>query len=147
MDNNLSIDLIEKHIRQFINMRYSPKLLLQKVFDTIDKELDVGEKKMVLYCGSYGGYGYSKEFTEYMKTHKKLTEDDLDSLFLEREREIYYYIEQFAKFLNVSIEEALQKASGDYCKLYVEILPKHREYKIHEYDGCERIEILKDFSY
>jgi hypothetical protein len=138
-------DLAEKQIKQCIHMGYSPKLLLQKVFDTIDKELDFGEKKMVLYCGSYGGYGYSQKFQDYMKEYHN---DELQIHKLsDNEREVFHYIEQFAKFLNISIEEALKKASGDYCKLYVKIVPKHRDYKIHEYDGSEYVEILNDFTY
>jgi hypothetical protein len=142
MDNNKTPfeDLVEKQLKQCIHMGMSPKLLLQKVFDTIDKELDFGEKKMVLYCGSYGGFGYSEEFTQYMeKYHEDAFSDD--------EREIYNYIEEFTTFLNISIEEALKRASGKYCELYVKTVPKHRDYKIHEYDGCEYVEILNDFSF
>lgn len=149
-------DLVEKWVRQSIHMGYSPKKLLKNVFDTIDKELDFGEKKMVLYCGAYGGYNYSKEFAEFIKNYnnKKLDgffyKDDLE-LGTERldetnDREVYHYIEEFAKFLKITPEEALERASGSYCKLRVKAVPKHRDYRIHEYDGCENVEILKDFS-
>lgn len=151
---NLYSDLAEKWIRQCIHMGYSPKKLLHNVFNTIDKEINFGEKKYVLYCGSYGGYNYSKEFIKYLDEYhnKKLKgyffsedleigTDDLEG------REIYHYITQFAEFLNVSVEEALEKASGNSCNLEVKKVPKHRSYKIHEYDGAENVEVLQDFNY
>lgn len=124
-------------LKKCLDNGYNPKELLSDVFNIIDNTIDSGKVKYVLYCGSYGGFGYSNEFKEYMKDHI----DDRDT----DKREIYNYIEEFAKFLNISIDEALKRASGDYCKLYVKKVPKHREYIIHEYDGAERVEILKDF--
>ena len=153
VSENLYEDLVEKWIRQCIHMGYSPKRLLANVFDTIDKELDFGEVKYVLYCGAYGGYNYSTEFTDYIKKyHNKSLEGVFykDDLELGTEtlggREVYNYMEDFAKFLKIPVEEALERASGNYCKLKVKRVPKHRAYRIHEYDGCENVEILKDFS-
>lgn len=132
------IKLLKQWIRKYIRMGYSPKLLLEIVFNTIDKELESGEKKIVLYCGSYGGYDYSDEFLDYMKKYHNVE-------ILQNNREIYHYIQQFAEFLKITIPEALQRASGKYCKLQVKEVPKYREYTIHEYDGNEYIEILNDF--
>jgi hypothetical protein len=61
------------------------------------------------------------------------------------DREIYEYIILYADSLNLSIDEALKRASGDYCKLDVKVIPKHRKYIIREYDGFENVEILQDF--
>jgi hypothetical protein len=129
-------NLLKDILKKCLNNGYNPKELLSDVFNIIDKELDSNEVKYILYCGSYGGFDYSKEFKEYIKNYHSNT------YF---EREMYSYIEEFAKFLNISIDEALKRASGDYCKLKVKTIPKHREYIIHEYDGAESIEILKDF--
>lgn len=129
---------LEEVVKLYIHMGTSPKEIYRKVFNIIDKEIDVGEVKHVLYCASYGGYGYSEEFKTFLEERK--LEDDSD------DREIYPYIIEFAESLNISIDEALKKASGDYCELAVKIIPKHRKYIIHEYDGAESVEILKDFT-
>lgn len=131
---------LEEVVKLCIHMGISPKEIYLKVFNIIDQEIDVGEVKHVLYCESYGGYGYSKEFITFLKNH--ILNDDLD----DDDREIYPHIIKFAQSLNISIDEALKKASGDYCKLAVKIVPKHREYIIHEYDGAESVEILNDFT-
>lgn len=131
------MEQLEEVVKLCIHMGTSPKEIYRKVFNIIDKEIDVGEVKHVLYCASYGGYGYSEEFKTFLEERK--LEDDSD------DREIYPYIIKFAESLNISIDEALKKASGKYCELAFKIVPKHREYIIHEYDGAESVEILKDF--
>ena len=102
--------------------------------------MDSGEKKRILYCGSYGGYGYSDEFIEYIEKYHSIEE------LRDNNREVYHYIEQFAEFLKIPVSEALQRASGKYCKLKIKEVPKHREYTIHEYDGSEYIEVLNEFT-
>lgn len=129
---------LEEVVKSCIHMGISPKDIYLKVFNIIDKEIDVGEVKHVLYCASYGGYGYSEEFKTFLDQHQLM-------LTCGDDREIYPYIIKFAQSLNISIDEALTKASGKYCKLAVKIVPKHREYIIHEYDGAESVEILNNF--
>jgi hypothetical protein len=120
-------------------MGTSPRELYHAVFNIIDKEVDFGEVKHVLYCKSYGGYDYSDEFKTFLEKH--VSRVDLDEL----NREIYPYIIQFAESTNLSINEALKRASGDYCKLTVKVVPRHRKYIIREYDGCESVQVLNDF--
>jgi hypothetical protein len=129
------MEQLERVVKLCIHMGISPKEMYLSVFNIIDKEIDAGEVKYVLYCKSYGGYGYSNEFQEFLK-EKQCNKND---------REIYEYIVLYADSLNLSINEALKKASGDYCKLDVKVIPKHRKYIIREYDGFENVEILQDF--
>lgn len=128
---------LEEVIKTCIHMGASPKQIYLKVFNIIDKQIDIGEVKHVLYCASYGGYGYSEEFERFLNQYQYTYENDREY--------IYPYIIKFAQSLNISIDEAIKRASGNYCTLAVEIVPKHREYIIHEYDGAEKVEILNDF--
>lgn len=133
------MDQLEKVVKLCIHMGTSPNEVYRTVFNIIDKEIDFGEVKHVLYCASYGGYGYSNEFKAFLKRYQKDIDENDD------DREVYPYIVQFTKSLNLTIDEALKRASGDYCKLAVKVVPKHRKYTIHEYDGAESVQILKDF--
>lgn len=160
---NKDIELLEKSIQKCIRDGYSPALLLKNIFATIDKELGDDEFRYVLYCGSFGGFGYSKEFIDYLKNNNmKLNsnyEYDYDycrskdtgredgMTVIPNSREIYHHIEHFAEFLNISVNEALKRASAKYCELEVEKVPKYRSYRINEYDGAENVEILNDFNF
>jgi hypothetical protein len=137
------MEQLEKVVKLCIHMGTPPKEVYRTVFNIIDKEIDFGEVKYVLYCKSFGGYGYSDEFSQFL--HQHYNNNNNDESDTDSDREIYSYIILFAQSLNVSINEALKKASGDYCKLAVQIVPKHRKYTIHEYDGAESVQILKDF--
>lgn len=160
--SNENIELVEKSIQKCIRDGYSPSLLLKNIFATIDKELCNDEFRYVLYCRSFGGFSYSKEFIDYLRNNnmklnsnyeydyynsKAKEEEEKNMTVIRNSREIYHYIEQFAEFLNVPVNEALKRASGKYCELAVEKVPKYRSYRINEYDGAENVEILNDFNF
>lgn len=163
--SNEDIELVEKSIQKCIRDGYSPALLLKNIFATIDKELCNDEFRYILYCRSFGGFSYSKEFIDYLRNNNmKLNsnyeydydrskdsgceiKEDGGMTVIPNSREIYHYIEQFAEFLNISVNEALKRASAKYCELEVEKVPKYRSYRINEYDGAENVEILNDFNF
>jgi len=130
---------LEKWLKLSLNAGCSPKQLFENVFNTIEKEIATGEYKHVFYCGCFGGFGYSETFYSFVRTH-------FDKHLTPSHREVYHYIVKFAETLGSPMDIALEKASERYCKLKVKLVPKHRAYKIHEYDGFETVEILNDFS-
>jgi hypothetical protein len=166
MDKELQnlLGLIKKNIRTCIHMNYSPKKLQNELNKVIEDEINMGEHKKILYNACFGGFSYSKEFANFIKEkHNKLlsnqfygdrleytdsSDESDDSIIDDMNREnIYPYIVEFAKFLNITETEALLKASGRYSELKVQNVPAHKEYTINEYDGCENVKILDTFSY
>jgi hypothetical protein len=144
-ENENQVQEILTLVKQCISKGYSPKKLLEQVFETIDKEIDNGKTNNVLFCASYGGFGLSNEFYEYQRQNPQL-DAQLSHVRNYREKE-YFFIEKMASDMNITLEEALKKSSDEYCDLDVWSVPKHRLYTIREYDGQESIQVLKDFSY
>ena len=148
-----SNEILHYIVKQNIRDGESPSQLLKDIFNTIDNILDTGKKTAVLYCTCFGGFGYSDEFCPFIKntfnvyTLDAIFEDHIaDDMTINHSREIYPYIEAFAQHLNVSIDEALRRASGKYCKLAIKWVPAHRKYRIDEYDGAESVTVLNDFN-
>jgi hypothetical protein len=110
---------------------------LQNVFTTIDKEIDCGEVKYVLYNEKSLDYSYSHEFITFLQNHYPTIKPS--------NREILHCIDHFANLQNVSLIDALAKASGINCTLRVEIVPKHKHYIISKCGGRERVAIQNEF--
>jgi hypothetical protein len=123
----------------------NPNELFKTIFNIMDKELDKNEIKHVVYNGAFGGYGYSEEFIKYMEDNRYNDIINISQYRYDKREYVYKYIKKFALFLNITNEQALKRASGKYAKLYVKEVPKHRKYKIEEYDGNEAVIILNDF--
>lgn len=148
----LSHEVLKSAVRQCIAEGHSPSKIHEDTFSIIDNQIDSGDVIHVLYNTCYGGFGFSDEFLKYVEdiedkcngnTHNEDIEDKCDS-----KRESYYqYIKSFAESKNITIEEALAAASGQYCQLAVKAVPRHRKYTIHEYDGTEWVEVLREFNY
>jgi hypothetical protein len=132
---------LEQWIVNSIDKGISPNKLLQDIFSIIDKKLKLdnsNEYKQVLYCDMYGGFYYKQEFKDFVRLHFNVR---LNS----NHREVYDYIEAYAQFLNISIEEVLEKLSTPYFKLYLYHVPKHRAYRIISHNASEYVEILREF--
>ncbi len=145
----LEFQVLKSSLKQLIKRRnelnIDPSILLDSIFSIMDKELDTGEVKKILYCSCYGGFGYSKEFLEFMSNEG----NDLKESYRDLEnRELYNKIVDFANSFEpkLSITEALEKASSEYCELSIEDVPSHRSYHINEYDGSEYVAIENDFT-
>jgi hypothetical protein len=136
MDDTLYDIIFQQSIKMYLKNGHSPNKLLNNIYNLIDKEINTNETKMILYNACYGGFGFSRDFSDFAKSHgEDLTNDREDS---------YYYIELYAKHYNITINQALEQASGEYSKLKVKEIPIYKNYRIHEYDGNENIEILND---
>lgn len=134
---------LKSAIQELIDKGVSPKQLQSEIFNIIDCMINDKEVIHVLYNKCYGGFSFSEDFLKHVKDNMEgetRSGDDDDA------REHFYkYLVSFRKMNNITMEEALVAASGKYCQLAVEQVPKHRKYFIHEYDGSEWIEILKEF--
>lgn len=147
-------DVIFKNIRTCIHLGKSPKKLYKQIFNIVDKEINNGEVIKVLYNATYGGFGYSIEFAEFLKDKRDILLEEhfyknsleFGTTKIDRE-DVYPFILEFAKFHNITESEALSRASGKYCKLEIKNVPVHRDYEIIEYDGCENVIIKNNFSY
>lgn len=66
-----------------------------------------------MFCGSYGGFGYSKRFQEWVKTHENVDTSALAVAF------------------------GLKNAAEKYCLLRLIFVPRYATCSFSEYDGLE----------
>jgi len=92
--------------------------------------------RKILVNNCYGGFGFSEEFETHLRTkYPDLFDDELcytgDSPWFDFRSGL---------IADEAIEFGLDKASGRFADLYVEMIPDGASYEIHEYDGRECIQ-------
>lgn len=142
--NNLSYTILKSIINQLLDYNFNPSELLNFVFNTIDNYIDKKETKKVLYATNQYGFLLSDDFYDFVKVYyPHININYLSSVIRER----YDIVEHFARFYDISIEEALHILSYESCCIKVCEIPKHRAFKIISRNNSEYILVLKEFSY
>jgi hypothetical protein len=82
----------------------------------------------ILLNRCYGGFGFSDEFIEFLKSHGITKHNGLDVRTDER-------------IIDLAMEFGLEKASGPRAKLKIREIPPFYEYEVDEYDGQEFLKL------
>jgi hypothetical protein len=84
-------------------------------------------KMRVLLNSCYGGFGFSNQFIEILKSHGITSKYDDEEL---RDNQ---------RVIELAEEFGLVKASGQFAELKIKEIPPFYEWKIEEYDGNESL--------